>query len=95
MNYNVELNGCEPLVCESCEPKLALSREEEAILREMRKVKDEARKVSDEMNLSRVNEEEDSGELGDRLSELKESWLSLKERLDNANRRKLINLGHM
>ncbi len=95
MNQNVELNECDPLVCESCEPKLALSLEEESILKEMRKVKDEARLVSDELDLSDSHDGKDSRELINKLHELKESWLSLKERLDGANKRKLINLGHL
>jgi len=68
-----------PDECRSCATKLALSLEEEQILRQMRAVREEHRAL----------------EAGDpRRPELRRRFRELKEALGRANREKLLRLGH-
>lgn len=76
--------------CDICPPKLALSLEEEEVLRRMRAVRAEARQLKQRLaagNPQRAVLERD-------LERLRRRFAELKEELRRANREKLIRLGH-
>jgi hypothetical protein len=75
----------------SCAPKLALSVEEEQVLGRMRAVRDEARALKARIAAA-VGQERDR--LRDELEDARQRFRALKVELKQANRIKLIRLGH-
>lgn len=92
-------------VCSACEPKMALTFEEQAILDKLRDLKTIARmtmsglKKIESMRFDRINPDGVSIEgdwirLNSKLDELRSRWSDLSKRLEDANERKWISLGH-
>lgn len=91
--------------CSSCAPKLAFSFEEEAILSMMRSLKKEVRDIAAKIRdidqfvrsdpgLPSVALRNERYELTEQLNELRFFWRRWSHRLDEANEKKLISLGH-
>lgn len=83
--------ACSDQPAPSCAPKLALSIEEEQVLGKMRKLRGEARALKARIAAA-VGEERDL--LQDELEEARQRFRALKVELKEANRIKLIRLGH-
>lgn len=91
--------------CSTCAPKLALSYEEEAILSRMRALKREVRPIVERLKSldsqifatdgysERILKAE-RNELIRQVDDLRESWRQWAARLEDANERKWILLGH-
>lgn len=76
-----------------CAPKLALSLEEEAILRRMRELHGQSRLVKDRLReVEHDAQARSSLEL--QLEALRQRFRELKAELKRANRTKMIRLGH-
>jgi hypothetical protein len=69
--------------------KTYLTREEEDILHEIRKVRAEADRLR-EASIGQTGREAD-----ERATALRQEWKALRAKLDDATERKLIALGHM
>jgi hypothetical protein len=106
-------SGCGPLqddglggVCQVCQPKLALSREEESILGKMREIKDKVRPITARINelqayetsafAARITDDEKAEwcELVGVLTDLREQWKRWETKLELAIEDKLVALGH-
>jgi hypothetical protein len=76
-----------------CAPKLALSLEEEAILKRMRELHQRSRLIKE-----RLSEAEDDAQVRSslelQLEELRRRFRQLRVELKQANRTKMISLGH-
>ncbi|MGD9819137.1 MAG: hypothetical protein AB7V04_10625 [Desulfomonilaceae bacterium] len=91
--------------CSACAPKLALSYEEEAILSRMRALKTEVRPIIERLKsldsqtfgtggYSEKILKAERNELIRQVDDLRESWRQWAARLEDANERKWILLGH-
>ncbi len=92
--------------CVTCEPKLALSLDEEEILGRMREIKAQVREVSagiqrlgidvgQELPAGASDEERSEwATLTDALSDLQATWREWRDKLEEATDRKLVALGH-
>jgi hypothetical protein len=92
--------------CVTCEPKLALSLEEEEILGSMREIKAQVRELSagiqrlgvdvgQELPAGASDEERSEwATLTDALSDLQAKWREWQDKLEEATDRKLVALGH-
>lgn len=95
--------GCPPGQPEACAPKLALSREEEEVLRRMRALREEFRRLIPERRagpefralkgqLDRAPA--DRAELEEHMEQLRRRFRACQAELARANREKMRRLGH-
>lgn len=76
------MDASDPPACSSCAPKLALSVEEERVLRRMRGLREEYRALRD------------AGGDAERIEELRRRFRECQQELREANRLKMLRLGH-
>ena len=105
--------GCDPFraaaggdPCAPCQPHMALTFEEEAILAEMRRIKDMVRPITERLNEIRLHEvtvgaagaaagtDDEWKNLAAQLEHLRAQWKEWQKRLEDAIEQKLIRLGH-
>lgn len=105
--------GCDPFTaaaqgdpCAPCQPHMALTFEEEAILAEMRLIKDLVRPITERLNEIRLHEgtvgaveaaagtDDEWKNLATQLEHLRAQWKEWQKRLEEAIEQKLIRLGH-
>jgi hypothetical protein len=85
--------GCPPGQPDTCAPKLALSREEEAVLRRMRALREEFRCLKDRLKREGPPAA-DRVKLEEQLERLRLRFRECQAELARANREKMIRLGH-